>query len=215
VARKLGNFGSFDPRLAANGITGLPNASKLDRQIWEAFHDDWQSLVIEADTLRTQFASTSIGMTEERAVSQIPKLQTTERFSERKVRIGQQFFRDAVLSSFNGQCCISGLNVPGCLVASHIIPWKECETARVDPANGLCLAATFDCLFDRFLITVETDLRLKFTSHLRESSNSAVRWLVEQYDNRTISAPERFTPKEVYLQYHNERFESLDHGETK
>jgi len=31
---KVGNFGSFDENLKAKNISGLKNASKLDRQIW-------------------------------------------------------------------------------------------------------------------------------------------------------------------------------------
>jgi len=34
VARKLGNFGAFDPALQRVQIRGLTHSSKLDRQIW-------------------------------------------------------------------------------------------------------------------------------------------------------------------------------------
>lgn len=34
VARKLGNFGAFDPTLAQKGISGLKHVSKADKAIW-------------------------------------------------------------------------------------------------------------------------------------------------------------------------------------
>jgi putative restriction endonuclease len=57
VARKLGNFGSFDPKLAEQGISGLVNSSKLDREIWDAFQNDWETLVVEADGVRSRLAT--------------------------------------------------------------------------------------------------------------------------------------------------------------
>ena len=38
IARKLGNFGAFDPSLAQRGITGLTHFSKTDKAIWEEFN---------------------------------------------------------------------------------------------------------------------------------------------------------------------------------
>lgn len=52
VARKLGNFGAFDPALQEVGIRGLTHTSKLDREIWDEFHADWNGLVWEANLLR-------------------------------------------------------------------------------------------------------------------------------------------------------------------
>ena len=52
VARKLGNLGSFDPELRKAKIIGLVHAGKLDRQIWDEFHDNWGKLVWEANKLR-------------------------------------------------------------------------------------------------------------------------------------------------------------------
>ena len=40
VAFKLGNFGSFDPELKKRGIGGLPNTSKLDKEIWDEFLEE-------------------------------------------------------------------------------------------------------------------------------------------------------------------------------
>src|ERR1700733_12029819 len=54
VARKLGNFGAFDPELAKQDISGLTHTSKLDKTIWHEFNSDWGSLVVEADRIRLE-----------------------------------------------------------------------------------------------------------------------------------------------------------------
>src|SRR5690554_1061065 len=45
VARKLGNLGAFDKRLADQGISGLSHTSRLDREVWEQFEGRWEQLV--------------------------------------------------------------------------------------------------------------------------------------------------------------------------
>ena len=55
VARKLGNFGAFDPALQGMQIKGLIHTSKLDREIWNDFHSDWNGLVWEASQIRRKF----------------------------------------------------------------------------------------------------------------------------------------------------------------
>ena len=45
VARKLGNFGAFDPMLAQKGISGLQHVGKSDKAIWSEFYGNWDALV--------------------------------------------------------------------------------------------------------------------------------------------------------------------------
>lgn len=40
LSMKMGNLGRFDPRLAAQGITGLPNGSRMERTVWDEFAND-------------------------------------------------------------------------------------------------------------------------------------------------------------------------------
>jgi hypothetical protein len=48
---------------------------------------------------------------------------------------------------------------PWLLIASHIKPWRSCETAteRLDGANGLMLTPDVDRLFDRGMISFSDD----------------------------------------------------------
>ena len=72
--------------------------------------------------------------------------------SERTVvqRVGQNLFRAALLDYWQGRCCVTGLDVPDLLRASHIKPWAACDSddERLDVFNGLLLAPHLDALFD-------------------------------------------------------------------
>lgn len=52
VAMKLMNFRSLDPSFTAGGGKGLASASKLDREVWDEFASDRQSLAVAAEALR-------------------------------------------------------------------------------------------------------------------------------------------------------------------
>ena len=70
-------------------------------------------------------------------------------------RVGQDVFREALLDYWGGACAVTGLTLPDVLRASHAKPWADCESdeQRLDVFNGLLLAANFDALFDRGMIT--------------------------------------------------------------
>lgn len=82
----------------------------------------------------------------------------TERDVLVKARIGQGRFRADVVASWRkGEtCALTSLAVPEMLIASHIKPWRDSSNGeRLDPMNGLLLAAHADKLFDRFLLSFE------------------------------------------------------------
>jgi putative restriction endonuclease len=87
----------------------------------------------------------------------MPKTTEAERLVVQ--RVGQGLFRGALLDYWQGKCCVTGLDVPELLRASHIRPWAQCETdeQRLDVFNGLLLAPHLDALFDAGWMTVEDD----------------------------------------------------------
>lgn len=203
VARKLGNFGAFDPTLQRVQIKGLSHTSKLDREIWNEFHADWSALVWEADQLRTKRGRMSLY---EQVVKTPSGPSEVERLA--KQRVHQAFFRDAVLSSYESTCCVTGLAIRECLIASHIIPWSKDERIRIDPTNGLCLSGTFDRLFDAGLMTVTGDLIIHFSSRVLKLKNSVAQELICTYESRSIRKPHRFLPCPEHLEWHGKhRFE--------
>jgi len=67
VARKLVNFASFDLSLQERGIKGLTHASKLDKEIWNEFYNDWESLAFKSAKLLANIESTPKSQKKENA----------------------------------------------------------------------------------------------------------------------------------------------------
>lgn len=78
-----------------------------------------------------------------------------------KARLGQGSFRQNVLEQYPS-CPLTDLDIQPLLIASHIKPWSVCNNnERLDPFNGLMLAPNIDALFDKGLITFDTDGTIK------------------------------------------------------
>jgi hypothetical protein len=101
---------------------------------------------------------------------------TTE--AERLVvqRVGQDVFREALLSYWGGCCAVTGLAEPRLLRASHIKPWAKCETDahRLDVYNGLLLAAHIDAAFDAGLISFSDAGAILISSQFTEADRNAI-----------------------------------------
>ena len=161
LAMKMLNFASLDPMIINSGRHGLGNASNSDRAIWKEFHEDWERLALEGQML---LKSTNI--MSPKALAEIEPADFTgeTKKSSVEVRLKQSFFRQAVMSSYQGRCCMTGLTDQRLLIASHIIPWSKDKANRLNPSNGLCLSALHDKAFDYGLITVLPDWRIRVSN---------------------------------------------------
>ena len=200
VNMKIGNFGSFDNRLKERGIVGLSNASKLDKEIFYEFNGKWDELAYESKELIAKYNGEQILDN----YKDIPNGYEKETLI--KQRVHQQFFRQAVLASYNGACCITGLSNPELLVASHIKPWKDSTSnEKTDPKNGLCLNSLYDKAFDRGFITISDKYEIIVSNKIRDICNGES---VDKFFNilkgHKINLPEKFLPQKEYLQYHND-----------
>lgn len=201
MARKLGNFGSFDPELQQRNVTGLIHSSKLDREIWDEYNANWNQLVLEARRLTKEFESSEPDAVELEVLIVEPT-GPSERDARTRARLHQSFFRQAILSSYEETCCITGLRISECLVASHIIPWATDEDRRTDPRNGLCLSATFDSLFDRGLLAISEDLHAIIADALLKSKNKETAEMICTFHSKPIIRPHQFLPSADGLEWH-------------
>ena len=117
-------------------------------------------------------------------------------------RIKQHFFRRAVLSSYRGRCCMSGLSEPRLLIASHIVPWSRDKTNRLNPSNGLCLSAIHDKAFDKGLISLTDDLRVMLSNDLVARDEPFIKVTFLPLQGHQIEVPERFRPEPAFLARH-------------
>lgn len=123
-----------------------------------------------------------------------------------KTRVNQNFFRKMILSAYNNQCCITGLNIPTLLIASHIKPWAKDKANRLNPCNGLCLNSLHDKAFDSGLITIDSDRKIVISKEIKEHySIKAVKTYFEIYDNKMITLPSLFFPDKQFIEYHRNK----------
>lgn len=126
-----------------------------------------------------------------------------------KQRIGQSVFRSWIVDLYGGKCCVTGLNIPEVLRASHIKSWAEDRENRLNPCNGICLSATYDAAFDKHLISFDSDYRLVLSKRLRDFfSNPACVDYFGKFEGRRISLPQKFLPVQSFLAAHRERLVS-------
>jgi hypothetical protein len=203
VAMKLSNLASLDPFHAERGVKGLSAASKGDREVWAEFHQDWESLGAESERLLIQKTSELTTTHEDNpAIFE----GDTESVRLSKVRLGQQFFRNSVLASYDMSCCVTEIAIPTLLVASHILPWSDYPNERVNPQNGLCLNSLFDRAFDRGLITFDEELKLVFSKQLRDAEPQAsIKQHFLPYEGKKLRKPTKFAPIDKFLSTHREK----------
>lgn len=212
VSMKLCNFASFDPRLKARGIRGLTAASRLDKEIWDEFNRNWNEAGTRSEEIFRKLLGQELDWQNGIKIGrQIPKGRpilkspptVTEKESSIKVRIGQDFFRATVLSSYGSRCCISGNPVPELLIASHILPWSAHPEERLNPRNGLCLSCLHDAAFDRGLIGFDEERRLILSKYLEDYlSEKSIEQNFHAYQGQRMRFPEKFLPDQRFLQTH-------------
>lgn len=206
IARKLGNFAGFDPSLQARGIKGLANASKLDREIWDEFYQNWDSLFIESEREVAKRKNTTIEKLYQFDLE--TQLVGEEELRSIKVRLNQSIFRRIVLANYDNQCCITGLNKPELLVAGHIVRWSQDKKNRLNPKNGLLLNALHDRAFELGMITIDEDYKVKISSVLKPSKASSMVHYFGQYEGRSMILPKKFLPDKEFLKIHNGQFKA-------
>jgi predicted restriction endonuclease len=128
----------------------------------------------------------------------------TETTANVKVRLGQEYFRDAVLNNFGGRCGVTELAVRELLIASHILPWGTHVAERLNVRNGLCLSRLHDAAFDRGLITFDDNLRLVLSPRLKaELPQRSVAENFGAYSGEALHFPDDAAPPELaFLSQH-------------
>ena len=109
-----------------------------------------------------------------------------------KARLGQGAFRILTLQNYDNRCCITGENTVPVLQAAHIQAVHKSGDHQLQ--NGLLMRADMHILFDRGLIGVDADYRIRISPQIRESYlNGKVYY---EHDGQIL----RSLPKERALQ---------------
>lgn len=124
--------------------------------------------------------------------------QSTETDALINARVGQGQFRVRVLQQWDNRCAVTGLSLLAAIRASHIKPWRDSDNGeRLDPHNGLPLAAHLDALFDAGLITFRMSGEMLVSESLPAEDIQIL-----GLQRRSLSTP---PPSESrsYLEFHN------------
>lgn len=208
VVRKVGNLASFDPKMKSRGVEGLAHTSKLDEVVWNKYYGHWEQLAYDAEVLLASFRNEELEISLSIDIHDLPV--GKDRIVEIKRRINQDFFRETVLSSYNQKCCITGLNNPKLLEASHIVGWSADVENRTNPENGLCLNSLFHKAYDENLIgiTPDYDIRISeefFGKKLIDVPDETKKYILG-LNNKKIILPRRFLPNRDLLAVHFEEY---------
>ena len=203
LSMKLGNIASLDPVITASGRAGLRAISANDRAMWEEMQSDWERFAIESQRAMSDIEEIDEPSIEE-LLDDMSDRVGEDRVTQTTTRVGQNFFRRAVMSAYNGRCCITGLSLPTLLIASHIVPWRHDKHNRVNPRNGLLLSALHDKAFDAGIITINDDMTVRVSQNHAPQNDQFFSSSIEHYEGKAISLPEKFVPDGKFLAYHRE-----------
>lgn len=206
VKMKIGNFGSFDPKLRERGISGLSGTSKLDREVWNEYYNHWDKLAYDANLLISKLKNQSVEKMLDLDSLNIPEGREKEVLV--KQRVNQVFFRRAILAAYNYQCCISGLSVIELLDSCHIVGWSQDESNRTNPANGLCLNTLFHKAYDKNLLGITPDYEIKISEKMQElaATDAGIAQMFIPYNSRKMIMPEKFQPDRNLLDLKFQQF---------
>jgi predicted restriction endonuclease len=213
LAMKLTNIASLDPVITSTGRRGLEGASATDRAMWEEMQTDWERFAVEAQQaisalgIATEF---QVDVSDASILDDAVDYTGSNKSVQATTRIGQEFFRRAVLSAYDYRCCITGLSVPRLLVASHIVPWRTDTKNRLNPRNGLCLSMLHDKAFDVGIITIAEDMTVRVYREHANNTDHFFKSALLAYDGKPIALPEKFRPHAEFLAYHRNLFLSRE-----
>jgi|ERR1017187_8273499 putative restriction endonuclease len=204
LAMKLTNLASLDPAHRARGVKGLMGRSRLDEEIWREFQSNWEEMALLSEEKLQSLEVPGIAVPESGHPSGDI---ATETEGTRMIRTMQGFFRKVIFAAYDSRCCVTANPIGDLLVASHILPWSEFPKERLNPKNGLCLAAHFDRAFDRGLISFDDNLRLILSRRLRDYlPNDALETEFVRRAGQPLLCPDRFAPDSAFVAYHRKRF---------
>ena len=201
LSMKMCNIGRLDPTLARRGVAGLKNGAKMEEVVWDEYAGHREDLAARYYELIRGLRG-NVLVQDDQLIKTPPGLEG-ERLTH--YRINQSFFRKSVMSAYDNECCITGINDCRLLIASHIKPWSDCETGeeRTKAENGLCLNSLHDRAFDRGLITLDENLCVVNSHLLRDAVKRDVyEAFFGRYEGARINLPVRERPASEFLDYH-------------
>lgn len=210
ISKRCCNYVQFDP-VESLRVKGFTRAAKLDKTVWAEVSADWEQFAAESAQIEQRLRVKQSAQPEPGAGAALPDgvlfPAGVDQEEIQRRRIGQRFFREAILTAYDHRCCVTGIAHDALLVASHIKPWKDSDpaTERTNPRNGLCLSPLYDRAFDAGLMTVDEEYRVVISSAILQSMPEEIgRRHFHCHHGKELALPNRFTPDQQFLQFHRD-----------
>lgn len=125
----------------------------------------------------------------------------TERKGLVTSRVGQGAYRKRIIHRWEYKCAVTGFDKLDILIASHILPWsKSNNEERLDVDNGLLLSPTYDALFDKHLITFNSNGKIELSEKIEIQAYQKIgvtgKESIKKLNSRNL----------LYLERHNQYF---------
>lgn len=148
VAMKLANFASLDPKITESGRKGLQGASAQDRSVWAQFSGDWTTQIEEAELAwnanDSDLSNGSPRLREDvRPFAFEPYDGPSTAATTVERRVGQDFFRRAVLANFENTCCITGIPSRAILASQHLCVPATAASRSSSVCTHICGSVPF------------------------------------------------------------------------
>lgn len=198
---KIGNIGRLDPDLRGKGISGLTHGAKMEQEVWADFYGNPERLAFESERLIAEISGRSIEESSGIDIKNLP--QGGEKEAIVRQRVNQSFFRASVLSAYDFRCCISGVSNPELLEACHIMEWSTDSANRTNPCNGLCLNPFFHKAYDKLLIAITPDLKIRISDEIISNTKERLsKDYLQGLNGNKIYTPNKFQPQKEFLEAH-------------
>lgn len=110
----------------------------------------------------------------------------------------QRAFAESVKRNYGYQCAVTGVRTRAFLVASHIVPWAEDQSIRLDPSNGICLSTMVDRAFDTGYLSITAESKV-VVHHDRLQDDPVLGAMLNPFDGVQLLSPIAAPPDPDYL----------------
>jgi putative restriction endonuclease len=197
----------FDPPIFQDELNDFNWEMKTRGANWEHF---WNQYGINELTKRdfvrllaTQRGEFTVQAGEEEAKTNIEIAEgnyfVPDSLAMSKSRPWQAAWSKKVKENYGFQCAICKMTTPAMLVGSHIVPVRDDQYNRKNPANGICLCVLHDSAFDKGYLTLSDELEVIITPTL---DDPVLAHILQPVSGRKIQAPKRYSPQLEFLEHH-------------
>jgi putative restriction endonuclease len=204
--------------LARNQNTGLPGPGFIAWNIYDLEHGRQEVFDYSWDSLENPFLFAADNTLYKEVIDSLiddPE-HAVDIFIRVKVRgMAQQIFRSTLIRAYSGRCAFTDIKFTPCLDAAHIIPWAEStHQQRMDVRNGILMSSIHHRLFDKKLITIDEEYKIRFYDPLMEDRlpySEYDRLLTSNLHGQAIHLPnnQNHWPKQEWIRQRNTNIEWL------